>query len=136
MIQIKERDGKFHRKTITEEHISIVAEPGSSYFGRITTSGGSSKVVTAELIEYTNTRNLDKIVIKAAGCDGTAVNTGMKGGIIRLLEVSLHRPLQWFVCQLHGNKLPLRHLFQYLDGPTNGPKGFAGTIGKSLHNCE
>ena len=136
MIQIKERDGKFHRKIITEEHISIVAEPGSSYFGHITSSGGSSKIVSAELIKYLKSRNVDTSTIKAAGCDGTAVNTGNKAGIIRLLEVTLERPLQWFVCQLHANELPLRHLFQHLDGPTTGPKGFAGTIGKSLHNCE
>ena len=136
MTQIKECDGKFHRKIITEEHISIIAEPGSTYIGHIAPTAGSSKVVAAELIAYLNERNVDTSCIKAVGCDGTATNTGIRGGIIRLLEVSLHRPLQWFVCQLHANELPLRHLFEYLDGPTTGPKGFSGPIGKSLLNCE
>ena len=65
----------------------------------------------------------------------TAVNTGIRGGIIRLLVVALNRPLQWFVCQLHANVLPLKHL----DGPTTGPHGFSSPImpiGKSLPNCE
>ena len=50
--------------------------------------------------------------------------------------MALNKPLQWFVCQLHANELPLRHLFEHLDGPTNGPKGFSGPIGKSLVACE
>ena len=58
------------------------------------------------------------------GCDGTNVNTGALGGVIRLLELKLGRALQWFVCTLHcneTNELPLRHLIQHLDGGTQGP---------------
>lgn len=51
------------------------------------------------------------------------------------MEVKLQRSLQWFICQLHGNELPLRHLFQYLDGVTTGPRGYSGPIGKQLANC-
>lgn len=133
---IKECDGKFHRKLTTEEHISIISEPGSIYFGHITPIAGSSKVIAAELIAYLSKKNVDLGGIKAVGCDGTVANTGNRGGIIRLLEVALNKPLQWFVCQLHANELPLRHLFEHLDGPTNGPKGFSGPIGKSLVACE
>ncbi|KAK0066937.1 hypothetical protein Bpfe_003672 [Biomphalaria pfeifferi] len=136
MTLIKECDGKFHRKLITEEHISIISEPGSIYFGHITPTAGSSKVIAAELIAYLSKKNVDLGGIKAVGCDGTVANTGNRGDIIRLLEVALDTPLQWFVCQLHANELPLRHLFEHLDGPTNGPKGFSGPIGKSLVDCE
>ena len=38
----------------------------------------------------------------------------------------------WVVCLLHTNELPLRHIFQYLDGGTKSPNAFAGPIGKSL----
>lgn len=69
------------------------------------------------------------------GCDGTAVNTGNKNGIIAILEKHLNRPLQWFVCLLHCNELPLRHLFSNLDGGTKGPNTFAGSIGKMLEKC-
>lgn len=31
--------------------------------------------------------------------------------------------------------LPLRHLFQHLDGKTSGPNGFSGSIGKQLEIC-
>ena len=89
-------------------------------------------------LKWLDEKNVDQSainMIKAVGCDGTAVNTGIRGGIIRLLEVALNIPLQWFVCQLHANELPLKHF----DGPTNGPHGFSGPImpiGKSLPNCE
>lgn len=45
------------------------------------------------------------------------------------------RPLQWIICQLHGNELPLRHLIEELDGETDGPEAFSGEIGKSLKDC-
>ncbi|KAK0058583.1 hypothetical protein Bpfe_011888 [Biomphalaria pfeifferi] len=70
------------------------------------------------------------------GCDGTATNTGPAGGIIRLLEIKLGRPLQWLPCLLHANELPLCHLIKHLDGKTTGPQGFSGPIGSALLNCE
>ncbi|GBL54446.1 hypothetical protein AVEN_172298-1 [Araneus ventricosus] len=68
--------------------------------------------------------------------DGTSVNTGVKGGIIRNMELILNSPLQWFVCQLHANELPLRHLFAHVDRTTTGPRSMTGEIRKSLAGCE
>lgn len=79
---------------------------------------------------------LDMSKTLGIGCDGTATNTGATGGIIRLLEKKLGKPLQWLPCQLHANELPLRHLMKHLDGPTTGPQGFAGVIGSALTRCE
>ncbi|GBL74921.1 hypothetical protein AVEN_242100-1 [Araneus ventricosus] len=52
------------------------------------------------------------------------------------MELTLNRPLQWFVYQLHANELPLRHLFAHVNGTTTGPRSFTGEIGKSLAGCE
>lgn len=49
------------------------------------------------------------------------------------MEKKLRRPLQCLICQLHLNELPFRHLFQKLDGRTNGPNGLTETLGKKLH---
>jgi hypothetical protein len=38
--------------------------------------------------------------------------------------------------KLHANELPLRHLIIHLDGPTTGPKGFSGPLGKALNKIE
>ncbi|GBM93426.1 hypothetical protein AVEN_268466-1 [Araneus ventricosus] len=52
------------------------------------------------------------------------------------MELILNRPLQWFVCQLHTNDLPLRHLFTHVDRTTTGPRSLIGEIRKSLAGCE
>ena len=70
------------------------------------------------------------------GCDGTVINTGSKNGIIAKLEKLFEKPLHWIICQFHGNELPLRHFVIKLDGPTTGPTGFTGVLGKQLVNCE
>ncbi|CAH0562822.1 unnamed protein product [Brassicogethes aeneus] len=75
-------------------------------------------------------------ILKEPGCDGTNVNTGWKGGIIRLIENDIKRPLQWCICLLHANELPLRHLLQSLDGDTKGPYSFLAPIGALLKHCQ
>lgn len=50
--------------------------------------------------------------------------------------MKLNRSIHHFICQLHANELPLRHLMERLDGKTSGPHGFTGPIGKQLQTCE
>ena len=49
------------------------------------------------------------------------------------LELLLKRPLQWSICLLHLNELPLRHIFMELNSSTNGPGIFSGPIRKLLN---
>jgi hypothetical protein len=44
--------------------------------------------------------------------------------------------LHWFVCSLHLNELPFRHLCNKLIGPTQSPSLLKGSIGKLLPSCE
>ena len=44
--------------------------------------------------------------------------------------------MQWNICLLHCNELPLRHLIQVVDGKTSGPNTLTGPIGKVLPTCE
>lgn len=74
--------------------------------------------------------------ITAVGSDGTVVNTGWKSGIIRKIEESLGHSVQWIICLLHINELPLRHIFQKLDGTTAGPSAFTGPIGLKLKGAQ
>ena len=74
--------------------------------------------------------------LKVVGCDSTNLNTGTKGGVLRHLELLFGRPLQRFICMLHTNELPLRHLFLHLDGPTTGDTTFSGPIGRLIERCE
>ena len=88
----------------------------------------------AQPLRLRNNISLSSLI--AVGCDGTAVNTGKHAGIIRLLELHVMHPLQWFICMFHFNELPLRHLFFHLDGTTAGPNAFTGTLGKALISCQ
>lgn len=134
---INEKQGNvYHKKTILEEHIAVIAEPNSKYIGHISLQRGTAQNIATGIIDFLEEKQIDTNVVRAIGCDGTVVNTGAKGGAIRQLEIKLGKPLQWFVCQLHANELPLRHLMQQMDGKTIGPRGYTGEIGKQLEKCE
>src|SRR6218665_986855 len=97
-------DDKYHRKTLTEEHISIVAEQGSSYFSHTTPQSGSSKDITESLVASLKDLNAKTQNLKVVGCDGTNVNTGHTAGVIRRLEESFEHPAihcsGWYFCSM------------------------------------
>lgn len=83
-----------------------------------------------QITEYFESRQIDiKSSLRAIGCDGTALNTGMWNGIIRRLEVYCNRPLHHFVCLIHMNELPLKALFNRLVGRSNGNGSYRGLLG-------
>ena len=133
---INEKEGhKFYRRTITEEHIALVQQPEGTFVGHITPSSGSAASIASGIVEFLTQHNVESLV--AIGCDGTAVNTGQKGGAIRLIEQKLKKPLQWFICQLHANELLLRHFLKHVDdSKTTGPNTYSGITGKQLEICE
>lgn len=123
--------------TQQEEHITILKEPGNIYFSHVCIKGsGTAANIKNELLQCLKNNDTDISNLTVIGCDGTNVNTGWKGGIIRLLENDIKRPLQWCICLLHANELPLRHLLQSLDGDTKGPYSFSGPIGTLLKHCQ
>lgn len=132
----EEREGSYYRTTKTEEHLSFVEEPGSAYFGHTSLEGGSAQDIKNAVVNFLFKKDVNIDSIKVVGCDGTAVNTGKKGGALALLEAQFKKPLQWAICLLHANELPLRHLITKLDGVTTGPHSFSGDIGQALRNCE
>lgn len=130
------KGSRWYRSKIVEEHLSIIEEPGSKYIGHTTPASGSADDIKQSIITFLNNRFMNLDNLTSIGCDGTNVNTGNVGGIIVLIEKELQKPLQWLVCQLHANELPLRHLIKHLDGETCGPRAFKGVIGKQLNGCE
>lgn len=51
LVQTKEGD-TFHRKTIVEEHIALISEPGSKYFGHFEVTSGTAKNITANMLQF------------------------------------------------------------------------------------
>src|SRR6218665_1407879 len=73
LTQVLGVDNKYHRKTLTEEHVlsrlCIVAEPSSSYFSHTTPQSGSSKDITESLVASLKELNAKTQNIKVVGCD-------------------------------------------------------------------
>lgn len=123
-------------RTVKEEHISFVQEPGSLFIGHKAIESGKADSIVSAIEALLEEKSIPKENIDAAGSDGTNVNTGEENGVIRKLELKWNRALQWIICQLHSNELPLRALLIKLDVNTTGPKTYSGPIGKRLQDCE
>ncbi|KAJ8931727.1 hypothetical protein NQ314_015325 [Rhamnusium bicolor] len=70
----------------TEEHIALIEEPGSSYFGHVALNQSRAIDIADGIIGYIQSHNVDLGKLIVIGCDGTNVNTSWKGGVIRLIE--------------------------------------------------
>lgn len=53
-----------------------------------------------------------------------------------MIEVSWENAMQWIVCMLHLNELPLRSLIEKIDGTFTSKNTLSGVIGKKLYNVE
>lgn len=80
-----------------------------------------------------NDKSIRLSLLLAVGCNGTDINTISQGGVICDLKLQLKKHLQWFICQLHANELPLWHLLKHFDGETTDYQAFSG---KQLQYCE
>ncbi|XP_060808125.1 uncharacterized protein LOC132903564 [Amyelois transitella] len=89
-----QKEGKFYRKRVIEDHYVILSEPGSDYFGHVTCELGTARGIESSIINHLRTKSveLDKIIV--VGCDGTVVNTGFKGGVCKMAENSRKRQLR------------------------------------------
>ena len=96
--QVLGDDRKYHKQIISEEHITMVAEPNGTYFNHKTPNSDSSKDIIDSIVTSLKERNVNTEKIQAVGCDRTNVNTGQNAGVIRRLEESFNHPLQWLVC--------------------------------------
>lgn len=121
-------------KIIVEEHITVLSEPGSKYECFLTPQGSDAEQIADNVLQWLLEKNVTTENTLVIGCDGTNVNTGAEGGAIAFIENRIGHALQWSICMLHGNELPLRHLLTKLDGPTTGPNSYRGPIGRRLQN--
>ena len=82
LIEVIEEDCSIYQRSSREEHISIVSEPGSQYFDHVTPSSGKAKDMAAEIWCSINKMLVNPNQIVAIGCDSTAANTGINGGVV------------------------------------------------------
>lgn len=58
------------------------------------------------------------------------------GGVLRLIELKVDRPIHWFICSLDSNELPFRHLYDALEkSKKTGPKTATGDLAQQMKVC-
>ena len=131
-ITIQGPNDKYYRSVQLEDHYTLIGEPGEYYLTHFSTEDSKGRAIAQKIFDIIfHTELHDKLAV--VGTDGTASMTGKYNGCIRSLEELLNKPLQWVICLLHTNELPLRHVFTMLDGTTKSPDSFSGPIGKCLN---
>ncbi|CAH1100834.1 unnamed protein product [Psylliodes chrysocephalus] len=92
----EKKNGRLYKKTVVEEHISLNR---SILVMQVTPTTGTAKSIEKAVLDFFAKNNLELDDLAAVGCDGTAVNTGNKNGVIRYIETELKCPCQWYICQ-------------------------------------
>ena len=98
-----------------EEHIAVFLKPGHRFLSHLSPKSSSAK----ETNYYLVMNNDAKEIVQGIKFDSTAVNTETKHECISQLEDLVDRLLQWFICLLHTNELPKRHLISKIYGKTS-----------------
>lgn len=129
-------DGKPRNIFGTEEHITIVKEPGSYFISYVTPAIATGGAIAMKMFDYLEENDISLEHLVAVGCDGTSVNTGKRSGAIASMEGYLEHPLQWLVCLFHFNELPFTALLKKMLGKASEPRNWPGVIGELLRNCE
>lgn len=128
----------YHTTMRKEPHLVVIREPHSSLIGYVNLEGKgeTSKAKQAELIAFFKSKNLSLENLIAVCSDGEVANTGTSGGVLRLIERYLDRPIHWFICLLHFNELPFRHLYNAVEkSATTGPTKSTGSLAQRIDIC-
>lgn len=94
----EKRRNRIYREKIAEEHISVISKPDSKYVRHFTPGSGTARSIYSGILQLFTKQSLPLQPLVAIGCDGTNVNTGTKGGIIKLIEESMEKPTSPLVC--------------------------------------
>lgn len=129
---------RYHTTMQKEPHIVVLREPYSSLLGYVNLEGKgeTAEAKTNELIEFFTSKQISLEHLIGVCSDGEVTNTGTSGGILRLIECHLGRPIHWFICLLHFNELPFRHLYNAIEkSVTTGPKTSTGSLAQRMEIC-
>ena len=113
-----------------EERYTAVGGPGTYYLSQSSPEDGKGRTIAKNLFDLFKDTVLEH-QLAIMGTDGTASMTGKYNVCHHGLEELLNKPLQWIMCLLYTNELPLRLVFGVLHGSLSGPDTFAGPIGRS-----
>ena len=126
-----DENGRRCQATISEDHYTLVAEPGNRFLGHVAPEKKDAKSVANAIWTFLE-ENILKDDLELIGGDSTVHNTGHKGGVFFYIQEWIGHRLLISVCKLHTNELPLRHVIKGLGIPTISNNKFGGAIGKLI----
>lgn len=91
-------NGKHLNISHFEEHVTMVKEPGSKFIGYVTPNKGDANEIVTAMNAFLLKEDFSLCNLVGILCDGTAINTGNKNGVICQLERILERPFKWLLC--------------------------------------
>ena len=80
--------------------MSVLEDTGSLYIDHCSVENGKAITIGQELIDVINNSD-SRESLRAVCSDGTNVNVGKDGGVIRYFELNVGRPLQRMICLFH-----------------------------------
>lgn len=127
---------KFHQNMVKEHHLVVTKEPNAILLGYVNLDAENAETQHRNLNEFFTRKGISLDALIGICCDGEVTNTGVDNGILRRFELQLERPLHWFVCLLHFNELPFRHLYDTLEkSATTGPRSSTGGLAQKIEEC-
>lgn len=125
-------DGRLREKR--DENISVVVYGGPEeeerYVGYAVAENGTGIAVASSVLNHLDEYQLAwQGELRMVGADATNSNTGGRNGALALLQTMSRRTLQWNICLLHHNELPLRHLFGLVGIVTKSGAALTGPPG-------
>jgi hypothetical protein len=127
-------DQSLKQKLGKKEHIVMIQEPLNKFIGSVAPNSAGAEDSAQAIISKLIKMNVDLTSLKVIGADGCPTNTGHKTGIIRRIQEFLRRALLIAICMLHLVELPLKKIYEFVCGPTKGPKDYSALDGE-LKEC-
>lgn len=131
MVRTIGENGRAIRRTVQEEHITLVGQPGNVFLGHVAPEKKDAKSVAGSIWSFLGERGT-RDDLEVIGGDSTVHNTGHKGGTFFFIQELIGHRLLISVCKLHTNELPLRHVIKFLGIPTQSNNKFGGVVGEAI----
>ena len=105
---------KYYKSVQFEDHYTLLGKPDKYYLTQFSTEDSKRRTIAQKIFNILVDNELhDKLAV--VGADGTVSMTGKYNSCNRSLEELLDKTLQWVICLLNTNELPLRNVFTMFD---------------------
>lgn len=122
---------KYHRKGRMKKENDNSPSTWVIYLGRVSPSSGHTKEIAILLLDFLDTSGVHTSKFVTVGCLYSEDERSLG-----LVGKNLNIEVQYLVCLMHADELPVRHLMRVLECVTTGSDSFVDSIGSKLVECD